>query len=36
MAAGLSWVFGGFGLVMGLAGLLGWSIHPDWLVKLLT
>ncbi len=32
----LSWGFGGFGLIMGLAGLLGWSIHPDWLVKLLT
>ncbi len=33
---GLSWFFGGFGLIMGLAGLLGWAIHPDWLVKLLS
>lgn len=32
----LSWTFAGFGVLMGLAGLLGWSIHPDWLVKLLT
>ncbi len=33
---GLSWSFGVFGLLMGLAGLLGWTIHPDWLVKLLS
>jgi len=33
---GLSWSFGAFGLLMGLAGLLGWTIHPDWLVKLLS
>ncbi len=32
----LSWGFGGFGLLMGLAALLGWTIHPDWLVKLLS
>lgn len=25
-----------FGVVMGLAGLIGWDIHPDFLVKLLT
>ncbi len=25
-----------FGVVMGLAGLLGWGLHPDVLVKLLT
>ena len=25
-----------FGIVMGLAGLLGWGLHPDALVKLLT
>lgn len=25
-----------FGVVMGLAGLAGWHIHPDMLVKLLT
>src|SRR5262245_16540942 len=35
----LLWVsigFGGFGLAMGLAGLIGWRIHPDWLTKLLS
>ncbi len=32
----LSWFFGGFGLLMGLAGLLGWVIHPDWLTSLLS
>jgi hypothetical protein len=26
----------GFGVVMGLAGLLGWSIHPDALIRLLS
>jgi hypothetical protein len=26
----------GFGVVMGLAGLVGWGIHPDALVKLLS
>jgi len=26
----------GFGLVMGLAGLLGWALHPDALTKLLS
>ncbi len=25
-----------FGVVMGLAGLLGWNLHPDFLVKPLT
>ncbi len=32
----VSWGFGGFGLVMGLAGFAGWTLHPDWLVTLLT
>ena len=32
----LSLVFGAFGVVMGMAGLLGLSIHPNWLTKLLT
>ncbi|HET6421690.1 MAG TPA: DUF4337 domain-containing protein [Geobacteraceae bacterium] len=31
-----SWLFGGFGVVMGLAGLVGLSLHPDWLTKLLS
>ena len=26
----------GFGMLMGLAGLLGWSIHPSSLIKLLS
>lgn len=26
----------GFGVVMGLAGLVGWGIHPDALIKLLS
>ena len=26
----------GFGLIMGLAGLLGWKIHPDILIKMLS
>lgn len=31
----VSWAFGAFGIVMGLAGFLDWSIHPDFLAKLL-
>lgn len=26
----------GFGVVMGLAGLMGWGLHPDVLIKLLS
>jgi hypothetical protein len=39
---GLPWLYllalvpSGFGTIMGLAGLLGWAIHPDGLVKLLS
>jgi hypothetical protein len=29
------WAFAGFGILMGLAGMLGWSIHPDTLARLL-
>lgn len=35
----LLWVslgFGAFGFIMGLAGLIGWHIHPDWLTRLLS
>jgi hypothetical protein len=32
----LSWFFAGFGVVMGLAGLLGLHLHPDILTKLLS
>jgi hypothetical protein len=31
-----SLVFGAFGFLMGLAGLIGWKIHPDWLTRLLS
>lgn len=31
----LGWAFGGFGLLMGLAGFFGWGIHPDFLANLL-
>lgn len=39
---GLPWLYvlalvpSGFGTLMGLAGLLGWSIHPDGLIRLLS
>ncbi|HWQ26763.1 MAG TPA: DUF4337 family protein [Chlorobaculum sp.] len=32
----LAWVFCGFGLIMGLAGLAGFALHPDELVKFLS
>ena len=32
----VSLVFGCFGVIMGLAGLIGWRVHPDWLTKLLS
>ncbi len=32
----LAWGSGMIGIVMGLAGFLGWGIHPGWLVTLLT
>jgi len=28
-----SWVSGSFGIVFGLAGFLGWRLHPAWLVS---
>ena len=31
-----SWVIAGFGTALGLAGFIGWNIHPDWLIKLLS
>ncbi|HEY6006887.1 MAG TPA: DUF4337 domain-containing protein [Geobacteraceae bacterium] len=31
-----SWAFAGFGVVMGVAGLAGFSLHPDWLTRLLS
>ena len=32
----VSWLPIGFGVVMGLAGLLGWAVHPDTLTRLLS
>jgi hypothetical protein len=32
----LAWVSGAIGIIMGLAGFLGWDIHPDWIIALLT
>jgi hypothetical protein len=38
----LSWLYflalapSGFGVLMGLSGLLGWGLHPDGLIKLLS
>jgi hypothetical protein len=32
----LAWLFAGFGLLMGLAGLMGLPLHPTALVKLLS
>ncbi len=32
---GLGLAFAGFGTLLGLAGFLGWSFHPDFLAKLL-
>ncbi len=31
-----SWLFAGFGVLMGVAGLFGLSLHPDWLSRLLS
>jgi hypothetical protein len=31
-----AWGFGGFGLVMGIAGFAGWTIHPDMLASFLS
>jgi hypothetical protein len=32
----VAWTFAGFGVVLGLAGFLGLSLHPDFLAKLLS
>jgi len=31
-----SWCFAGFGAVLGIAGMCGLSLHPDWLTRLLS
>ncbi len=33
---GVAWVFGAFGVLMGVAGFAGWRIHPDFLAQLLS
>ncbi len=33
---GVAMVLTGFGIAFGLSGFLGWNLHPEWLVKLLT
>ena len=33
---GLALLFAGFGGVLGVAGFLGWSLHPDSLARLLS
>jgi len=32
---GVAIVFATFGVVLGLAGFVGWNLHPDWLARLL-
>ena len=31
-----AWGAGAIGILMGLAGFLGWSIHPGWLIQMLS
>jgi hypothetical protein len=33
---GVAYVFAGLGVLMGLAGLMGLRLHPDWLTRLLS
>ncbi len=33
---GVAWVFGAFGLLLGVSGFAGWSIHPDFLARFLS
>lgn len=32
---GVAVAFSGFGTLLGVAGFLGWNLHPDWLARLL-
>lgn len=32
----VSWLIAGLGVVIGVAGLIGLKLHPDWLTKLLS
>ena len=33
---GAAWIFGSLGMLMGIAGFAGWSIHPDFLARFLS
>jgi hypothetical protein len=33
---GVALAFAGFGTLLGFAGFVGWSIHPDWLARLFS
>jgi hypothetical protein len=32
----VAWTFGGFGVIMGLSGFFGWSLHSDTLARILS
>ena len=32
---GVAGIFTGFGFIIGIAGFVGWNLHPEWLAKLL-
>lgn len=32
----MAWVMGSLGVIMGLAGMIGWRIHPDAIMRLLS
>jgi hypothetical protein len=36
MLLGIAWVLGGAGMVFGVAGFADWSLHPDFIINLLT
>ena len=31
----VAWIFGAFGVLMGVAGFAGWALHPDFLARFL-
>jgi hypothetical protein len=31
----VAFAFGGFGMIVGLAGFFGWNLRPEWIAKLL-
>ena len=32
---GVAIAFAGFGMILGLAGFAGWSLHPEWVARVL-